>query len=288
MSTRDLIDAIESGSATDIQTAFEGEMASRIAERLDTMRQEVSKNMFNEARKASSKVDEDEEEMNEEVELNLEDYSLEEIEDFMQSEEFEQLDELSKKTLGSYIKTASDDRMQRGVMAGVIGADPKRRAADMNPSLAYAKKRKQGIDKATDRLTKEEVEELDELSGDTVASYHYKAGRDLAKRGGNSLAGPATDADKQKVSARRAGMSRALPRIMRSIRNEDVDANVDETMDQSKVHPNALHVKPVGGGKYKIHAVGKNFAHGMKAGEHLSDSDLDDFAEMGGKVKHVK
>lgn len=223
MSTRDLIDAIESGSATDIQTAFEGEMASRIAERLDTMRQEVSKNMFNEARKVSSKMAEDEHKDEED------------------DEDEDELDEMSSK-----------EKMKRG------------------------------------SYNKEDVDQIDELSGDTVASYHYKAGRDLAKRGGSSASGPATDADKQKVSARRAGMSRALPRIMRSIRNEDVDANVDEAMDQSKVHPNALHVKPVGGGKYKVHAVGKNFAHGMKAGEHLSDSELDDFAEMGGKVKHVK
>ena len=56
----------------------------------------------------------------------------------------------------------------------------------------------------------------------------------------------------------------------------------------AKVHPNALHVQHVGGGKYKVHAVGKNFADGVKAGEHLSDSELDDFSEMGGKVKHVK
>lgn len=58
-----------------------------------------------------------------------------------------------------------------------------------------------------------------------------------------------------------------------------------------KIHPNALHVKPVkanGQTKYHVHAVGKNFAHGIKVGEHLSDSELDDFSEMGGKIKHVK
>lgn len=54
------------------------------------------------------------------------------------------------------------------------------------------------------------------------------------------------------------------------------------------VHPNALHVQHVGGGKYKVHAVGKNWSDGIKTGEHLSDSELDDFAEMGGKIKHMK
>ena len=55
-----------------------------------------------------------------------------------------------------------------------------------------------------------------------------------------------------------------------------------------KVHPDAIHVSDAGGGKYKVHAVGKNFSHGVKVGEHLTDTHLDDFSEMGGKIKHVK
>ena len=57
------------------------------------------------------------------------------------------------------------------------------------------------------------------------------------------------------------------------------------------LHPMALHVKPVmvnGQQKYKVHAVGKDLADGIKHGEHLSDSELDDAHEMGAKVKHVK
>lgn len=64
---------------------------------------------------------------------------------------------------------------------------------------------------------------------------------------------------------------------------------VDELfVTEAKVGADHLHVSPVGNGKYKVHAVGSNFSDGIKAGEHLSDSELDDFAEMGGKVKHVK
>lgn len=59
-----------------------------------------------------------------------------------------------------------------------------------------------------------------------------------------------------------------------------------------KVHANALHVsgphKVNGETKYKVHTVGKNFNDGIKAGEHLSDAELDDAAEMGAKVKHIK
>ena len=62
-------------------------------------------------------------------------------------------------------------------------------------------------------------------------------------------------------------------------------------MVPTKIHPDALHVKQVKtkeGTRYKVHGVGKNFADGIKVGEHLSDTELDDFSEMGGKIKHVK
>ena len=58
-----------------------------------------------------------------------------------------------------------------------------------------------------------------------------------------------------------------------------------------KVHPDALHVSPVkvdGKTKYQVKAVGKNFADGIKVGEHLTDTHLDDATEMGAKIKHIK
>ena len=72
------------------------------------------------------------------------------------------------------------------------------------------------------------------------------------------------------------------------------DYITSETNEETKmepIHPSALHVKPVkvnGQTKYKVHAVGKKFASGIKVGEHLSDTELDDFSEMGGKIKHMK
>jgi len=46
MSTRDLIDAIESGDAVGIETAFNSVMVDKVAERLDAMRTDMSQNMF--------------------------------------------------------------------------------------------------------------------------------------------------------------------------------------------------------------------------------------------------
>lgn len=58
-----------------------------------------------------------------------------------------------------------------------------------------------------------------------------------------------------------------------------------------KLHPDALHVKHVkvdGKTQYKVHAVGSNFSDGIKVGEHLTDTHLDDASEMGAKIKHIK
>jgi len=66
--------------------------------------------------------------------------------------------------------------------------------------------------------------------------------------------------------------------------------NKDESVYES-VHSMALHVKPVkvnGKTKYKVHAVGSHLEDGIKVGEHLSDTQLDDASEMGAKIKHLK
>lgn len=46
MSTRELVDAIISGEAIAIETAFNAAMAEKISTRLDDMRQEVAQNLF--------------------------------------------------------------------------------------------------------------------------------------------------------------------------------------------------------------------------------------------------
>jgi hypothetical protein len=46
MSTRELIDAIEAGEATAIDNAFNSIMASKVSEKLDTMRTDMAQSMF--------------------------------------------------------------------------------------------------------------------------------------------------------------------------------------------------------------------------------------------------
>jgi len=93
----------------------------------------------------------------EEVEFTLEEYSLSELEDFMLSEDFEQLDELSKSTLGSYIKKSKSNIIMHG---STLGTDINKRVKDK--SAATMQKRAKGINKAVDKLTEEELDEAEE------------------------------------------------------------------------------------------------------------------------------
>jgi len=137
-------------------------------------------------------------------EFTLEDYSLEEIQDFMMSEDFEQLDELSKKTLGSYVKQASysaansmhsaatnrqtaNDSSKHGLVTRA-----QYHSNETDKALNKAQRRLRGVTKATNKLTKEEIEDfiqteayeqLDELSKNTLGSYVKKAANDMGNRG---------------------------------------------------------------------------------------------------------
>ena len=46
MSTLDLINAIEAGNSVDIEASFNDIMASKVSDRLDAMRADMSQNMF--------------------------------------------------------------------------------------------------------------------------------------------------------------------------------------------------------------------------------------------------
>jgi len=84
------------------------------------------------------------------------------------SEEVEQIDELSKKTLGSYVKRSANQAIVKSL------ANPKDDSDDMK-TIA---KREKGINLATSKLAKEETEQIDELSKKTLGSYVNKAAKD--------------------------------------------------------------------------------------------------------------
>ncbi|MDD4242766.1 MAG: hypothetical protein PHG08_00505, partial [Bacilli bacterium] len=96
-------------------------------------------------------------------------------------EEAEELDEISKKTLGSYINKATQDVSDNAYTAGSVHNDlSKTGNRTHEKTTAQEEKRKAGIKKAVTRLTKEEAEELDEISKKTLGSYINKATQDVS------------------------------------------------------------------------------------------------------------
>ena len=101
-------------------------------------------------------------------------------------EEIEQIEELSKSTLGSYIKKAARSASAKSSLSGQFGQLQAGRATeDDNYSSDYAKsaqKRIKNIGKATDRLTKEELE-LDEAIKPYVSGDHASGWSVLDSKG---------------------------------------------------------------------------------------------------------
>lgn len=83
--------------------------------------------------------------------------------------ETKQIDELSKKTLGSYVKLAAFDVGRKSVEAENSAPGTSRN------QLAKIGQRKRGIEQAVSRLTKEDVEQIDELDTKTKLSYYLKS-----------------------------------------------------------------------------------------------------------------
>lgn len=124
-----------------------------------------------EARETNSvKADLDEAEFDE---LDLDKYSLEEIQEFMESEDYDNLNELSKATLGQYIKKAAQSATDKAVQATGNLANKQYYTGRAQASAQH--KRKLSVNKAVDRLTKES-EELDftELFAGEELSEEFK------------------------------------------------------------------------------------------------------------------
>ena len=119
--------------------------------------------------RAKNESDEDEFSIDSSIdeEFDLSEYTLEEIQEFMESEDFDSLDELSKKTLASYTKNAaisavvgkekadaSTGAMNQRLSSGdVRGAEY--HASKANSANRKVGKRIVGIVKATDKLAKD-------------------------------------------------------------------------------------------------------------------------------------
>ncbi len=144
-----------------------------------------------------------------------------------------QLDELSPKTLGSYAQKSVRDLEKRDRAMGKA-TQRDREVVDPETSKPFQKmaKRRSGLAKAVNRLSKEEYEQLDELSPKTLGSYAKKAQRQTMNTnmaiGANSTDNPVTRREKAFAKKRKEGASRAIGKLVqKKMSNEDVE-QIDE------------------------------------------------------------
>jgi len=102
---------------------------------------------------------------------------------------------------------------------------------------------------------------------------------------------PPFEPDKKPKKVAVAGKKGYGPSAAAHLAKQGMKKIMDKKDMNEAVHPDAVHVSMVkkdGKPMYKVHKVGSNFSDKIKKGEHLSDTDLDDFSDMGGMVKHIK
>ena len=136
-----------------MKEALEEEMKARV---LEAIQEKMS---MDEAKDDEDDEDDDDDDEDLGESFDLSDYTVEELEDFMMSEEFEQLDEISKKTLASYVKKANRSAnksfnnaiKQQSIARRTDSASAERKQLQHSKDFD---KRATGIDRANARLTK--------------------------------------------------------------------------------------------------------------------------------------
>ena len=160
----------------------------------------------------------------------------------VRKEEVEELDELSKKTLGSYVKKASGAEQPKNVMSpknvpltkiaayqgdsetGHFGSRFNQATYDKADRLR--KNRQTGITRAADKLAKEEVEQVDEISKATMGRYINKAKDSIDMTSyRQGVKGSTTGPLEKKLTKRHKGIETAVKKLTA----EEVD--LDEAMN---------------------------------------------------------
>jgi hypothetical protein len=158
-----------------------------------------------------------------------------------------QIDELSKKTMGSYVKKASGAEQPKNVMSpknvpltkiaayqgdSETGHFGKRfNQATYDKAERLRKNRETGIKRAVDKITKEEVEQVDEISKKTMGRYINKAkdSIDMTSYRSGIKDGTAISSStpyksnnplERKLTKRHKGISMAVKKLTK----EDIDA----------------------------------------------------------------
>lgn len=150
--------------------------------------------------------------------------------------------EVSKALMGRYVKKAADQMQDAG--AEEIRADHADDGDGASDMAALAGRRKKGIAKAVDRLTKEEVEQVDEISKQTAGNYIKAAGDKLVDHAydmGTASKDPGGYEDfkkaRGKASKRLRGIGMATAKLTKEEAVEEARRLVDEAHAKKRGRP---------------------------------------------------
>jgi len=153
-------------------------------------------------------------------------------------EDSEQIDELSKPTMGRYINKAKDSidmaSYRQGEYHGDIGSP---RYNNLEKKLS---KRHRGIETAVKKLTKEESEQIDELSKATMGSYINKAAERIGTKG--VTAGLKIAADEKSsgnfkdMGKRQKGIAKAVSKLTKE-EQDFIDALNTDSLEEGRGRP---------------------------------------------------
>lgn len=163
----------------------------------------------------------------------------------LKTEEVEELDELSKKTLATYAIKAKNQMGRDEYRSGVrMGArDGRGKEDEMEKAhQRRADKRSKGIDNALNRLANEEVEPIEELSKQTLRSYAQNAkdqmsrsdtlaGREMGARAIGAKPSARERMHNRRANKRHAGLGLAIDKLAR----EEVEIEEKLNMDKASM-----------------------------------------------------
>ena len=178
----------------------------------------------------------------------------------LSKEEVEQIDELSKDTLGNYVKRATNQAIVKSL------ANP----SDKSDDMKTIDKREKGVRLAVSKLTKEDQDFINELNKSTLGSYVNKSAKDAVDRTAREVETGEIDklADKRMKGIKLATKKLAKEETVEEGYYKDIDTNRKEderlAAQKKKEVPFTPDKK-----KTKVATAGK-FGYGYSAARHLA------------------
>lgn len=194
----------------------------------------------------------------------------------------EQIDEVSKATLGRYINKAKDSIDMTSYRSGIkdgTAISSSTPYKSNNPLEKKLSKRHKGIETAVKKLTKEDAEQIDELSKDTMGRYINKAATKMGSQGVTAGLKIAADEKSSKnfkdMGKREKGIKLAVSKLTKE-EQDFVDSLNDADMEQiDELSKKTLgsYVKKASGAEQPKNAMSPKNIPLTKIAAYQSDSE---------------